>query len=136
MGRRRLRSLVLVTMVVAVAGACGDADSHEVDAGTEVVDLGVGTPTVAEAVTLNAVNQLGWTDVAPEDWVRLSLEACEAGAWDPAVASDVAARFLDENGLPDRPEAEMLPAVIWLNLHVVCPNDVPAGAEPPEVLFG
>jgi hypothetical protein len=129
MRKRSLRVLTLLAALIVVAGACGDSDPASDDgSGLSEADT--------ETVRLNAVNQLGWTDVPPAEWARLSVDACESGAWDTSVADDLAEGFLDDNGLRDRPEADQLSAVIWLNLFVVCPEDVPDGAQPPASLTG
>lgn len=98
---------------------------------TTVID-----PALLDQMYANAVNQLGWQDVTPETWYALTGEACSSGAWDETSIHVLAQRFLQEQGLEGRATAADLPMVIWLNMHVLCPDSAPPDARPPSKLGG
>jgi len=58
-------------------------------------------------------------------------DACERGAWDHGVNTELAAEFLEETGMADRENADQPGMIIFLNLHAACPEPVPRGSYPP-----
>jgi hypothetical protein len=104
--------------------ACGG------DASTELTDEQI------DAAYLNAVNNNGWTDVAPEVWGDLAVEACDRAAWDHGINATLASEFLSGNGWTDRAGADQLPGIIWLNLNIACADLIPGGATPPPGSMG
>ena len=116
----------ILSMAVAACGASAPESDMTVVPGTQL--------SPERVATLNAVNQVGWTDVPSGIWLDMAGDACERGAWDSQVARDLTAEYVDRYEWQGRPNVEYLPAVIWLNLFVACPDSVPDGARPPPEL--
>ncbi len=112
------RTTAGLALLLVVAAGCTDAPR-------------VLSSDQVEAIYLNAVNQNGWTDVDPPTWAALATEACNIGAWDPEVNAELAGRFLQDLGMVERPNADQVPGIIWMNLHAACHELVPESANPP-----
>lgn len=120
MTRRPIIAVVGLGLIFALA-ACGGDEASSIELTDEQVN----------AAFQNAVNNNGWTDVSPEVWGDLAVEACDRGAWDHDVNADLASEFLSDNGWTERAEADQLPGIIWLNLNIACHDLIPDAATPP-----
>ena len=122
----RCRGFVALTLVLLVSSC----SSQAVETPTPIESERVLTAEQVDAIYANAVNQNGWIDVDPPTWAALASEACDLGAWDPEVNAGLTERFLTDLGMVDRPNADQVPGIIWMNLHVACHDLVPVSASP------
>ena len=128
----RCRGFVALTLVLLVSSC----SSQAVETPTPIESERVLTAEQVDAIYANAVNQNGWIDVDPPTWAALASEACDLGAWDPEVNAGLTERFLTDLGMVDRPNADQVPGIIWMNLHVACHELVPESASPPPGSLG
>ncbi len=126
---RRTTLLALPLLLTLVVSACTTAETVDTITTSGTVSP-VLTAGQVDAIYANAVNQNGWVDVDPPTWAALASEACDLGAWDPEVNAGLTERFLADLGMVDRPNADQVPGIIWMNLHVACHDLVPASASP------
>lgn len=119
------RTTLAVAMILLLA-ACARGDGESIVLSQSQVD----------AITANAVNNNGWTAVDPASWSSLAFDACTLRGWDHEVNATLAKDFLRVGGWTDREGADQIPLIIWLNLHIACPELVPDGATPPPGSVG
>ncbi len=117
---KNTRLIGAISLLLALA-SCGGDDAASIELTADQMD----------AVYQNAVNNNGWTDVSPETWSDLAVDACERGAWDHDVNAALTSEFLTDNSWVDRAEADQLPGIIWLNLNIACHDLIPEGSTPP-----
>ena len=120
---RRFHAVVLAVMIV-VAG-CGE------DTGVDAPPIDVSDEELAPQIA-TWVNMLGLAQTDPEVWRERLGRACTDGVWDPAVAIQLAAEFMDEDeAVSIRGEGSETPTVedgalaLWLMAVNVCRDAFP-----------
>jgi len=107
--------------------SCGGADSvSRIELSNDQID----------SIYANAVNNNGWQDVSPDIWAALAVEACDRGAWEHETNAEIVSEFLSEHGWIDRAQADRMPLIVWLNIHVACFDLIPEDATPPPGALG
>lgn len=86
--------------------------------------------TVAEsafsAIEVLGINSTGRTDISQAQWVEIATRACDEGAWDHAVAEQIAGELIGElaPGMPENGGA----TTVWLMLPLACHDRIPVEA--------